>query len=155
VTSSGIASIQYTATYIGTLIEEPVEETHINVMAFIIPAVLIAILLAAVLLYLTLLRTNTTVYRQTGNDNEYEKCGKLRLSVKEPELLLEDLKTVPDGMIAVEIAAPTAKKLFGKTIQIVADEEVFKHTVDRTDGDYWFKLDVSGSANTISEEEPV
>ena len=154
VTASGISSIQYTATYLGTEIQNGFLDGE-GMLPVAIFAAIAALLLILLLLYSLILRTNTTVYHETENDGEYEKCGKLRIRMKEPKLKLDRLKNVPDGMIAVEIDAPAARKLFGKTIDILKNDATFKHTVGRAEGAYWFKLDVSVPVEPETKEEPV
>ena len=137
VTASGIASIQYTVTYLGAPIqlEEEVE---------FLPIILGAVACAGALLLLVLLipRKNVTVYESTGNGNEYDKAGRLRLKVKSPELRVDKLKNVPEGVIAIEVDESTAKKLFGKSIAVRYYDNTFRHTVGTVNGQYWFKVDV-------------
>ena len=72
----------------------------------VIPVIGGTILLATLLLLGLLLRKNTTVYKATGKGNEYEKCGRLRLKTKGPELRIDRLKDIPEGMIAGEAVRP-------------------------------------------------
>lgn len=51
-------------------------------------------LLAALLFLGLTLRKNTTVYKATGKGNEYEKCGRLHLKAKNPELRIDRLKDI-------------------------------------------------------------
>ncbi len=76
-----------------------------------------------------MLRKNTTVYKATGKGNEYEKCGRLRLKTKDPELRIDRLKDIPEGWIAVEVDQAVAKKLFGQTIAIHCYDNTVEHTV--------------------------
>lgn len=102
-----------------------------------------------------MLRKNTTVYKATGKGNEYEKCGRLRLKTKEPELRIDRLKEIPEGVIAVEVDQSVAKKLFGQTIAIRCYDNTVEHTVGTVNGPYWFKVDVGTQAGeSDSEEEP-
>jgi len=147
ITASGISSIQYTVTYIGTPI---VEETDMTMVAVIAGSALI--LLAILLLILSLLRKNTTVYASTGKGTEYDKCGKLKLKVKDPELRIDRLKNVPEGVIAIEVDEKVAKKLFGKNIGIRYYDQIFSHTVGTVNGPYWFKVDVGAAPSTTQTE---
>ena len=147
ITASGISSIQYTVTYIGTPI---VEETDMTMVAAIAGSALI--LLAILLLILSLLRKNTTVYASTGKGTEYDKCGKLKLKVKDPELRIDRLKNVPEGVIAIEVDEKVAKKLFGKNIGIRYYDQIFSHTVGTVNGPYWFKVDVGAAPSTTQTE---
>lgn len=138
VSSSGVSSIRYTVTYLGTAIEVP-EEPAIVTTPMIVAAV-VMIVGASLLLFCFFTSNNTTVYQSTGNGNEYDRCGRLRIKAKNPILNLDKLKEVPNGMIAVEIDAGMARKLFGKTISVVKQDQTFKHVIDKADGQYWFKL---------------
>lgn len=152
---SGISSIKYTVTYVGTpLVVEP-EGPQVSPAMVIVPAgVLLAA--AAVLLFLLLLRKNCTVYAATGKGNEYDKCGRLLIRMKNPELRIDRLKNVPEGIIAIEVDESAARKLFGQTISIRYFDESFSHTVGEVNGPYWFKVDVGSADDTQleNEEEP-
>lgn len=151
VRTSGISSIKYTVTYLGTeIIVEPEGPTPQILAVGIFAAVLLAA--ATVLLISMLLRKNCTVYAATGKGNEYEKCGRLLLRAKRPELRIDSLKNMPEGVIAIEIDEAIAKKLFGRTINIRYFSETFNHTVGTVNGAYWFKVDV-GSAPDDEEEQ--
>ena len=151
VTASGIASIRYTVTYLGKEIvpeepvEEPVEEDAKPNILMIVAGILVLILVGLLLYYL-LARKNTTVYEATGRGNEYSKCGQLSLNVRRPELKIDRLKTVPEGMIAVEIDEKTAKQLFGRNISIRYYDATLTHTVGTANGAYWFKVDLNEAA---------
>ena len=94
VRTSGISSIKYTVTYLGTeIIVEPEGPTPQILAVGIFAAVLLAA--ATVLLISMLLRKNCTVYAATGKGNEYEKCGRLLLRAKRPELRIDSLKNMP------------------------------------------------------------
>ena len=154
VVSSGISSILYTVTYLGTEITP--EESTSGGMALIVPIAGCMILLGTLLFLALFIRKNTTVYKPTGNSNEYEKCGRLRLKTKNPELRVDRLKVVPEGMIAVEVDEAIAKKLFGQTIDIRCFDTIVKHTVGPVNGQYWFKVDLGSQAGeSNSKEEPV
>lgn len=112
-------------------------------------------LLAALLFLGLTLRKNTTVYKATGKGNEYEKCGRLRLKVKNPELRIDRLKDIPEGVIAIEMDQAVAKKLFGQTIAIRCYDNTVEHTVGEVNGSYWFKVDIgSQEGESNYEEEP-
>lgn len=111
--------------------------------------------MAALLFFSLSRRKNTTVYKATGKGNEYEKCGRLHLSAKDPELRIDHLKEIPEGVIAVELDQAIAKKLFGQTIAIRCFDNTVEHTVGEVNGPYWFKTDIGtqeGESNL--EEEP-
>lgn len=151
VTASGISSIKYTVTYIGTpiLVEEP--EAEISAPMAIGGLIVIAVLCGGVLFLILRFRKNTTVYKSTGEDNEYDKCGKLSLKVRNPELRIDHLKDVPSGMIAIEVDEGAAKKLFGKKISVRYYDRIMTHTVGTVNGPYWFKLDVGEAPEADAE----
>ena len=141
VTASGISSIKYTVTYLGTPIV--VEEEPSMVLPI---AGLIVLTAAGALLLIALLtRKNTTVYESTGKGNEYDKCGRLLLRTRNPELRIDRLKNVPEGVIAIEVDEKAARKLFGKKINLRYFDQTFDHTVGTVNGPYWFKVDVGAA----------
>ena len=152
VTASGISSIKYTVTYIGTpvLVEEP--DTEISAPMAIGGLIVIAVLCGGVLFLILRFRKNTTVYKSTGEDNEYDKCGKLSLKVRNPELRIDHLKDVPSGVIAIEVDEGVAKKLLGKKISVRYYDRIMTHTVGTINGPYWFKMDVGEAP--VEDAEP-
>lgn len=84
-----------------------------------------------------------------------EKCGRLHLKVKNPELRIDRLKDIPEGVIAIEVDQAVAKKLFGQTIAIRCYDNTVEHTVGEVNGSYWFKVDIgSQEGESNYEEEP-
>ena len=155
IVSSGISSILYTVTYLGTRTAPAKAEPTFKGVILMISMIGGTALLAALLFLGLTLRKNTTVYKATGKGNEYEKCGRLHLSVKDPELRIDHLKEIPEGVIAVELDQAIAKKLFGQTISIRCFDNTVEHTVGEVNGPYWFKTDIGtqeGESNF--EEEP-
>ena len=64
-------------------------------------------------------------------------------------------KNIPEGVIAIEVDEPAARKLFGQTISIHYFSETFTHTVGTVNGAYWFKVDVGTAPDDDDvEEEP-
>lgn len=155
IVSSGISSILYTVTYLGTRTAPAKAEPTFKGVILVISMIGGTALMAALLFFSLSRRKNTTVYKATGKGNEYEKCGRLHLSVKDPELRIDHLKEIPEGVIAVELDQAVAKKLFGQTIAIRCFDNTVEHTVGEVNGPYWFKTDIGtqeGESNF--EEEP-
>ena len=152
ITASGISSIKYTVTYLGTTIVVEEEEPDMT-----LPIAAFAIVTAAgiLLLIVCLTRKNTTVYESTGKGNEYDKCGRFRLRTRDPELRIDRLKDVPEGIIAIEVDESVAKKLFGKNIAIRYFDNTFHHTVGTVNGQYWFKVDVGSQPDDSEGNEEV
>lgn len=156
VVSSGISSILYTVTYLGTKIEPTKAEPTFKGAVLVISIIGGTALLAALLFLGLTLRKNTTVYKATGKGNEYEKCGQLHLKAKNPELRIDRLKDIPEGVIAIEVDQAVAKKLFGQTIAIHCYDNTVEHTVGTVNGQYWFKVDIgTQEGEPDTEEEPV
>ena len=148
-------SILYTVTYLGTKIEPTKAEPTFKGSVLVISIIGGTALLAALLFLVLTLRKNTTVYKATGKGNEYEKCGRLHLKVKNPELRIDRLKDIPEGVIAIEVDQAVAKKLFGQTIAIRCYDNTVEHTVGEVNGSYWFKVDIgSQEGESNYEEEP-
>lgn len=155
VVSSGISSILYTVTYLGTKIEPTKAEPTFKGAVLVISIIGGTALLAALLFLGLTLRKNTTVYKATGKGNEYEKCGRLHLKAKNPELRIDRLKDIPEGVIAIEVDQAVAKKLFGQTIAIRCYDNTVGHTVGEVNGSYWFKVDIGSQEDESNyEEEP-
>ena len=130
--------------------EEP--DTEISAPMAIGGLIAIAVLCGGVLFLILRFRKNTTVYKSTGEDNEYDKCGKLSLKVRNPELRIDHLKDVPSGVIAIEVDEGVAKKLFGKKISVRYYDRIMTHTVGTVNGPYWFKMDVGEAP--VEDAEP-
>lgn len=150
VVSSGISSIQYTVTYLGTPIVVE-EEEPTDLIPVIVGAIACAGLIVLLIAFLP--RKNTTVYAATGKGNEYDKCGRLLLRVKNPELRIDKLKNTPEGVIAVEVDEKAARKLFGKSIAIRYFDRSLNHTVGTVNGQYWFKIDVGAAPSDTDNNE--
>lgn len=148
--------VQNTVTYLGTKIEPTKAEPTFKGAVLVISIIGGTALLAALLFLGLTLRKNTTVYKATGKGNEYEKCGRLHLKAKNPELRIDRLKDIPEGVIAIEVDQAVAKKLFGQTIAIHCYDNTVEHTVGTVNGQYWFKVDIgTQEGEPDTEEEPV
>lgn len=100
------------------------------------------------------LSASPEVNAATGKGNEYDKCGRLLLRVKKPELHIDQLKNPPEGVLAIEVDEKVARKLFGKSIAIRYFDRTTNHTVGAVNGQYWFKVDVGAApADTENYEE--
>lgn len=149
VSASGVSSIQYTVTYIGT----PVQPESESLGTLPLIGIICLVAMGGLLLIVLLTRKNTTVYEATGKGKEYDRCGRFLLKAKRPELRIDRLKKVPEGVIAVEVDERVARKLFGKKISIRYYNAIFEHTVGEVNGPYWFKVDVGSSCDEPLEEE--
>ena len=163
ISSSGVASIQYTVVFLGSKIALEASNSFFSGIAAnpaALAGILAACLAIALLLFFTLFRKNTTVYGTHDESAGYEKCGRVRLSIKKPDLKLDRLKNAPEGNhLAIEVDEKTARKLFGKVITLHLYDREYQHTVGEASGDYWFKLavedDAADSKSNSQEESAV
>ena len=93
--------------------------------------------------------------KQQAKATNMKKCGRLHLKAKNPELRIDRLKDIPEGVIAIEVDQAVARKLFGQTIAIRCYDNTVEHTVGEVNGSYWFKVDIgSQEGESNYEEEP-
>ena len=80
----------------------------------------------------------------TGDGNEFDKIGTLHLDPNKPDFRVDRFKTIPEGLIAIEIDGATARRLFGKTLSIHHYNHTLQHTVGAANAkSYWFKLNLA------------
>jgi len=159
VVSQGVDSITYTVVYVGTEIvpEEP-EPVQPDGPAFVMPmgitgGVLLAVLLAALAgggVYLFLHRKNVYVYVPGDKPRDYRLIAKFRVETDNPEVDIRNTVPYPEGVIAVEIKRPLAKKLVGQTFTVHHCTADYTYTVLRDRPADWHEFDP-----TEEKEEPV
>lgn len=111
-------------------------------MPYLFIAGALIVVLGAALLLLTVMRKNTTVYKATGNGNEYTKCGRIYLNPRDPIILADRVRSITGGPVAFEIDGKIASKFLNRTIRITYHGQTFEHIVGEIKGSYWFKTDV-------------
>ena len=123
VTASGVDSITYTVVYVG----EETKPAAISGSAAaatprrIITAVLWLIpllLLAGLGVFLFQRRKNVYVYVPGDRPRDYRLVAKYRVEPEKPEIDISDLEPYPEGIVAVEIKRPLAKKLLGQNFTV-------------------------------------
>ena len=159
VVSQGVDSVTYTVVYVGTEIvpEEP-EPVEPAAPSFappmgIIGGVLLAVLLAALAgggVYLFLHRKNVYVYVPGDKPRDYKLIAKFRVEADSPEVDIRNTVPYPEGIIAVEIKRPLAKKLVGQTFTVHHRTTDYTYTVLRDHPADWHEFDP-----TEEKEEPV
>ena len=123
VTASGVDSITYTVVYVG---EETTPAAISGSAAAatprrIITAVLCLIpllLLAGLGVFLFQRRKNVYVYVPGDRPRDYRLVAKYRVEPEKPEIDISDLEPYPEGIVAVEIKRPLAKKLLGQNFTV-------------------------------------
>lgn len=165
----GIASITYIVTYVGEKIKseptptpkptptpvptvkpEPIEEIEV-----ISPTIPVEVwiygfmgLLALIALVKTIIvnKRNVNIYARSDDSEEYERIAKRRLRKSDPVIEVSRLYT-PNGVLVIEIAARTARRLFGRLIRINVKGGSRTHLVEQTGRDnYWFSVTTGGNA---------
>lgn len=168
VKSSGIASVEYTLTYVGEpvpalvpvtesamepepehvpdaqpdLESEAKHDTNTATIFFIIAGVVLLLLLAAIVVYL-LTRKNVRIYSfcENGAEGEYELIGRQRITASVPDIDLRLVSKYPQYMAVIALDRITAKRLYGITIEIKLRRGTANHTVEQTGkADYMFAV---------------
>lgn len=159
VVSQGVDSITYTVVYVGTeIVQEEPEPIQPEEPAFVLPmgiigGVLLVVLLAALAgggVYLFLHRKNVYVYVPGDKPRDYRLIAKFRVEAGSPEVDIRNTVPYPEGVIAVEIKRPLAKKLVGQTFTVHHRTADYTYTVLRDHPADWHEFDP-----TEEKEEPV
>lgn len=127
VAASGVDRITYTVVYVGTEIQQPTEPEEpsnppleFNAAA-VVGVLLLALLIAALAglgVYFFLHRKNVYIYVPGDRPRDYKLVAKFRVEPQKPEVDIGGLDPYPEGIIAVEIKRPLAKKLLGQTFTV-------------------------------------
>ena len=140
ITSEGIGSVQYTVTYLGTMLK-PEFSIGLPILALLAAGLA---LLAAILAFLYLRRPNAAIYAMNAKGVAYKKLGRQRIAVRNPKLDFTKLKEYPAGDSSVELKNKLARKLAGRIISIRLYDGVRTHLVEPIDGNetenYWFAV---------------
>ena len=159
VVAEGVDSITYTVVYVGTEIvpEEP-EPVQQDGPAFVLPwgiigGVLLAIALAALAgggVFLFLRRKNVYIYVPGDKPRDYKLIAKFRVEASQPEVDIQNVEPYPDGVVAVEIKRPLAKKLVGQPFTVRQRTADHTYAVLRDRPADWHEFDL-----TKEKEEPI
>ncbi len=158
VVAEGVDSITYTVVYVGTEIvpEEP-EPVQPDSPAFVLPwgivgGVLLAIALAALAgggVFLFLRRKNVYLYVPGDKPRDYKLIAKFRVEASQPEVDIQNVEPYPEGVVAVEIKRPLAKKLVGQPFTVRHRTADHTYAVLRDRPADWHEFDP-----TEEKEEP-
>ena len=148
--SQGVDSITYTVVYVGTeiVLEEP-EPVEPPAPSFappmgLISGVLLAMALAALAgggVFLFLRRKNVYVYVPGDKPRDYRLIAKFRVEADNPEVDIRNTMPYPEGVIAVEIKRPLAKKLVGQAFTVHCRAADHTYTVLRDSPADWHEFD--------------
>ena len=159
VVAEGVDSITYTVVYVGTeIVPETPEPVQPDGPAFVLPwgiigGVLLAIALAALAaggVFLFLRRKNVYIYVPGDKPRDYKLIAKFRVEPSQPEVDIQNVEPYPDGVVAVEIKRPLAKKLVGQPFTVRHRTADCTYTVLRDRPADWHEFDL-----TKEKEEPI
>lgn len=155
VTASGVDSITYTEVYVG----EETKPAAISGSAAaatprrIITAVLWLIpllLLAGLGVFLFQRRKNVYVYVPGDRPRDYRLVAKYRVEPEKPEIDISDLEPYPEGIVAVEIKRPLAKKLLGQNFTVRHRTACCTYTVLQDRPGDWREFDLTKEKEEVT-----
>lgn len=154
VTASGVDSITYTVVYVGeetkpAALSTPeasfVPRQIITVVLCLIPL----LLLAGLGIFLFRRRKNVYVYVPGDRPRDYRLVAKYRVEPEKPEIDISDLEPYPEGIVAVEIKRPLAKKLLGQNFTVRHRTACCTYTVLQDRPGDWREFDLSKEKEEI------
>ena len=155
VTASGVDSITYTVVYVG---EETTPAAISGSAAAatprrIITAVLCLIpllLLAGLGVFLFQRRKTVYVYVPGDRPRDYRLVAKYRVEPEKPEIDISDLEPYPEGIVAVEIKRPLAKKLLGQNFTVRHRTACCTYTVLQDRPGDWREFDLTKEKEEVT-----
>lgn len=154
VTASGVDKITYTVVYVGeetkpAALSTPeasfVPRRIITVVLCLIPL----LLLAGLGIFLFRRRKNVYVYVPGDRPRDYRLVAKYRVEPEKPEIDISDLEPYPEGIVAVEIKRPLAKKLLGQNFTVRHRTACCTYTVLQDRPGDWREFDLSKEKEEI------
>ena len=151
VVSQGVDSITYTVVYVGTeIVPETPEPVQPDGPAFVLPwgiigGILLTMLLAALAgggVFLFLRRKNVYIYVPGDKPRDYKLIAKFRVEANHPEVDIQNTEPYPEGVVAVEIKRPLAKKLVGQAFTVHHRAADYTYTVLRDRPADWHEFDL-------------
>ncbi|MCI9166465.1 MAG: hypothetical protein HFF64_10780 [Oscillospiraceae bacterium] len=163
VTASGVKSITYTVVYTGAEIvpaapqpdetakpAAPIFSQHTAAVGGTLFLVLLLAALAGVGVYFFLHRKNVYVYIPGDRPRDYKLVAKFRVEAPRPEVDITGLEPYPEGVVAVEIKRPLAKKLVGQTFTVHHRAADYTYTVLQDRPGDWHEFDPSEEKEEIT-----
>lgn len=154
VTASGVDKITYTVVYVGEETKPAALSTSeasfvprriITVVLCLIPL----LLLAGLGIFLFRRRKNVYVYVPGDRPRDYRLVAKYRVEPEKPEIDISDLEPYPEGIVAVEIKRPLAKKLLGQNFTVRHRTACCTYTVLQDRPGDWREFDLSKEKEEI------
>ena len=155
VTASGVDSITYTVVYVG---EETTPAAISGSAAAATPRRIITavlwliplLLLAGLGVFLFQRRKNVYVYVPGDRPRDYRLVAKYRVEPEKPEIDISDLEPYPEGIVAVEIKRPLAKKLLGQNFTVRHRTACCTYTVLQDRPGDWREFDLTKEKGEVT-----
>lgn len=155
VTASGVDSITYTVVYVG---EETTPAAISGSAAAAMPRRIITavlcliplLLLAGLGVFLFQRRKNVYVYVPGDRPRDYRLVAKYRVEPEKPEIDISDLEPYPEGIVAVEIKRPLAKKLLGQNFTVRHRTACCTYTVLQDRPGDWREFDLTKEKEEVT-----
>ena len=154
VTASGVDSITYTVVYVGeetkpAVISDPAAAAPRRIITAVL-CLIPLLLLAGLGVFLFQRRKNVYVYVPGDRPRDYRLVAKYRVEPEKPEIDISDLEPYPEGIVAVEIKRPLAKKLLGQNFTVRHRTACCTYTVLQDRPGDWREFDLTKEKEEVT-----
>ncbi|WP_300346589.1 hypothetical protein [uncultured Oscillibacter sp.] len=94
--------------------------------------------------------TRTDVYVPGDRPRDYRLVAKYRVEPEKPEIDISDLEPYPEGIVAVEIKRPLAKKLLGQNFTVRHRTACCTYTVLQDRPGDWREFDLTKEKGEVT-----
>lgn len=155
VTASGVDSITYTVVYVGeetssTALSTPAATSTPRRIITVVLCLIPLLLLAGLGVFLFRRRKNVYVYVPGDRPRDYRLVAKYRVEPEKPEIDISDLEPYPEGIVAVEIKRPLAKKLLGQNFTVRHRTACCTYTVLQDRPGDWREFDLTKEKEEVT-----
>lgn len=155
VTASGVDSITYTVVYVGeetssTALSTPAVTSTPRRIITVVLCLIPLLLLAGLGVFLFRRRKNVYVYVPGDRPRDYRLVAKYRVEPEKPEIDISDLEPYPEGIVAVEIKRPLAKKLLGQNFTVRHRTACCTYTVLQDRPGDWREFDLTKEKEEVT-----
>ena len=155
VTASGVDSITYTVVYVGeettpAAISGSAAAATPRRIITAVPCLIPLLLLAGLGVFLFQRRKNVYVYVPGDRPRDYRLVAKYRVEPEKPEIDISDLEPYPEGIVAVEIKRPLAKKLLGQNFTVRHRTACCTYTVLQDRPGDWREFDLTKEKEEVT-----
>lgn len=155
VTASGVDSITYTVVYVGeetnpTALSTPAAISTPRRIITVVLCLIPLLLLAGLGVFLFRRRKNVYVYVPGDRPRDYRLVAKYRVEPEKPEIDISDLEPYPEGIVAVEIKRPLAKKLLGQNFTVRHRTACCTYTVLQDRPGDWREFDLTKEKEEVT-----